>query len=86
MSETDSVLRRVATHLVEASDSDLVVDQVGAETSLRDDLDMNSLQAITVVLSLEDEFDMVIEDEEMETLQTVGDILALIREKREAGP
>lgn len=83
MSETKSILRRVAEHLVEASDEGLDAGNVSAETSLRDDLLLNSLQAITVMLDLEEEFDMTVEDEELGALKTAGDIVRLIRSKQE---
>jgi len=83
MSETKSILRRVAEHLVETSDEDLDVAQISAETSLRDDLEMNSLQAITVVIDLENEFRIIVEDEELEALETVGDIVRLVEAKAE---
>ena len=54
-------------------------------TSLRDDLDLGSLQAVTMVMDLEDEFGITVEDEELEGLNTVSDILRLIESKQQGG-
>lgn len=86
MTDTDSIREKVIQHLLEASDEDIQADDVTAETSLRNDLDLSSLQAVTLVMDLEDEFGVVIEDEEIERIETVGDVLEIIETKMaEAG-
>jgi acyl carrier protein len=82
MSDTDSVRAKVIEHLIAASDSELAPEDVDESSSLRDDLDLSSLQAVTLVMDLEDEFGVVIEDEEIEKLATVGDVLQIIRAKQ----
>jgi acyl carrier protein len=77
---------KVIEHLIAASDEEIQPEDVTDATRLRDDLDLSSLQAVTLVMDLEDEFGVVIEDEEIEGLDTVGDVLAIIRDKQgEAG-
>ena len=86
MSDTDSMRAKVIEHLIAASDEDVKPEDVSDSTRLRDDLDLSSLQAVTLVMDLEDEFGVVIEDEEIESLATVGDVLATIQAKQgEAG-
>jgi len=86
MSDADSTRERVVEHLISASDEDVKPDDVSESTRLRDDLDLSSLQAVTLVMDLEDEFGVVIEDEEIEGLATVGDVLEIIQTKQaEAG-
>lgn len=84
MTEADSAWDELVAHLVEATDKKVAPDQVTPETRLRDDLDLGSLQAITLVMDLEEKFGIEVEDEELEKLQTVGDIRDLIRGKLEA--
>lgn len=84
MTEADSAWDELVAHLVEATDKEVAPDQVTPETRLRDDLDLGSLQAITLVMDLEEKFGIEVEDEELEKLQTVGDIRDLIRGKLEA--
>ncbi len=86
MTDTNSIREKVIQHLLDASDEDVQASNVTAETSLRNDLDLSSLQAVTLVMDLEDEFGVVIEDDEIEKLETVGDVLQIIEAKlAEAG-
>ena len=80
---SDSTRDKIIEQLISASDSEFSPDSVTDESSLRDDLDLSSLQAVTLVMDLEDEFGVVIEDEEIEGLSTVGDVLAIIISKTE---
>ena len=82
MSDTDSIRAKVIEHLIAASDTDLGPEDVSDSSSLRDDLDLSSLQAVTLVMDLEDEFGVVIEDEEIEKLATVGDVMQIIQAKQ----
>lgn len=81
---SDSIREKVIEQLIAASDEEIAPETVTDETSLRDDLDLSSLQAVTLVMDLEDEFDIVIEDEEIEELATVGDVIAVITRKSNA--
>lgn len=86
MSDTDTIRAKVIEHLIAASDEDVKPEDIDDSSSLRDDLDLSSLQAVTLVMDLEDEFDVVIEDEEIEKLSTVGDVMNIILAKQaEAG-
>ena len=53
---------------------------VTMEAAILDDLGADSLDIVDLVMSLEDEFDMEIPDEEIETIKTVGDIVHFIEE------
>jgi acyl carrier protein len=81
---SDSIREKVIAQLIAASDEEIAPETITDETSLRDDLDLSSLQAVTLVMDLEDEFDVVIEDEEIEELATVGDVVAVIMRKSDA--
>lgn len=76
--------RRLLEMILDASDEDVPLETLTAETSLRDDLDLSSMQAITLVMDLEDAFSVEVEDEEIEALATVGDVLALLDRKLDA--
>lgn len=84
MTDSNSFQERVIHHILAASDEDMSPADVTAETSLRDDLDLSSMQAVTLVMDLEDEFEITVEDEELEKLKIVGDVFALIDSKRGA--
>ncbi len=82
MRQADPIRDRVFELLLEASDEELTAEDLKPETSLRDELDLSSMQALTLVMDLESEFDITVEDEELEGLKTVGDVLALLDSKR----
>ena len=48
---------------------------VTMDASILEDLGADSLDIVDLVMTLEDEFDMEIPDEEIETIKTVGDIV-----------
>lgn len=83
MNDADSIRERIIRHLIAASDEEIDASQVTDQTSLRKDLDLSSLQAVTLVMDLEDEFGVTIEDEEIESLETVGEVLAVVNRKLE---
>ncbi len=70
--------------------SKVVVDRLGVdesevkpEASFREDLGADSLDVVELVMEFEEEFDMQIEDEDAEKIQTVGDAVSFI-EKAQA--
>ena len=83
MSDADSIREKIIQHLISASDEEIDTSKVSDQASLRKDFDLSSLQAVTLVMDLEDEFGVTIEDEEIESLETVGDILAMVTQKLE---
>jgi acyl carrier protein len=54
---------------------------VTQETNILDDLKVNSARLVDVVLAFEDEFDIEIPDEDVDTVNTVGDCVKMIVEK-----
>lgn len=55
-------------------------DQVTPEAKLIEDLGADSLDAVELVMALEEEFGIEVPDEQAEKLQTVGDIVKYIEE------
>jgi acyl carrier protein len=55
--------------------------QVTKEASFADDLDADSLDLVELVMALEEEFDVTVEEEELEGIQTVGAAFDLIKSK-----
>jgi acyl carrier protein len=56
-------------------------DQVTREASFADDLDADSLDLVELVMALEEEFDVTVEEEELEGIETVGAAFDLITSK-----
>ena len=51
---------------------------VSEDSVLTDDLGLTSLDLISIVGDVEDSFDISVEDEAMESIETVGDVLDYI--------
>ncbi|MBS5787659.1 MAG: acyl carrier protein [Clostridioides difficile] len=56
------------------------IDEITMTTSLVDDLEADSLDAVEIVMALEDEYDIEIPDEEAENFKNIGDICKYIEE------
>lgn len=54
---------------------------ISMETNILEDLKVNSARLVDVVIAFEDEFDIEIADEDVDTVNTVGDAVNLIVSK-----
>jgi acyl carrier protein len=54
--------------------------QVAMETHLMKDLEADSLDAVEIIMAIEDEFDLEVPDEAAEKFQSVGDIVKYVEE------
>jgi acyl carrier protein len=52
------------------------------EATLKDDLGIDSLDAVELIMELEDEFDVKIEDAEAQAFVTIADIVNLLEAKK----
>ena len=59
---------------------DVEDEKVTMEASIIDDLGADSLDLVDLVMSLEDEFDVEIPDEQVENIKTVSDIVKYIED------
>ena len=57
---------------------DVEEDQITPETTLADDLGADSLDVVDLLMSIEDEFEVEIPDEEVENIKTVGALVEYI--------
>ena len=69
----------------------LIVEQLGVSkaevvpgASFIDDLGADSLDIVELLMSLEEEFDLEIPDEDAEKIQTIGDAISYLKERVEA--
>lgn len=72
------IFDRIVTIIQERQGEDFVVTE---NLSLKDDLDADSVDLMEFVLTIEDEFGIEIDDEEIDNLQSVADILAIIKNR-----
>ncbi len=64
---------------------DIIVEQLGVdasgitlETNLMKDLEADSLDAVEIIMALEDEYGISIPDNDAEKFQTVGDLVSYV--------
>lgn len=55
--------------------------EITAETSFKDDLGADSLDLFELVMALEDEYNIEIPAEELNELETVGDVMEYLKNK-----
>ena len=72
------IFDRVVNIIQERQGEDFVVTE---SLSLKDDLDADSVDLMEFVLTVEDEFGIEIDDEEIDNLQSVADVLKVIKDK-----
>ena len=70
------VLEKVKVILADQFDID--ESEIAAETYLQDDLGADSLDVVDLLMSIEDEFEIEIPDEEIENIRTVGELVSYI--------
>ena len=75
------IFEKVRAVLVDQLDVD--EDAVTMDSAITDDLGADSLDVVDMVMSLEEEFDMEIPDEDIENMKTVGDIVRFIESKND---
>ena len=57
-------------------------DSITLETTLSDDLEADSLDAVEVIMAIEDEFGIEMPDEEAQNFKTVGDICKFVEDNK----
>lgn len=72
------IFDRIVNIIQERQGEDFAVTEA---LSLKDDLDADSVDLMEFVLTLEDEFGIEITDEEIDQLQSVADVVAIIKDK-----
>jgi len=79
--QESEVFERVVKILTPWVKNEEALSSVSGETSILDDLKVNSARLVDVVIAFEDEFDIEIADEDVDSVNSVGDAVNLILEK-----
>lgn len=77
----DGIRERVTTTIVDVLKVD--ADSLGSDQRIREDLGADSLDSVTLVMALEDEFGGSINDADAKSLTTVGDVVSYISRRVE---
>ena len=75
------IFEKVRDILIDQLDVD--EDAVTLDSSITDDLGADSLDVVDLIMSLEEEFDIEIPDEDIEAMKTVGDIVKFVEQKKD---
>jgi acyl carrier protein len=76
---SDQIFERFRTCAVSVLSVDS--DKVTLDAKFADDLDADSLDLVEFVMALEEEFDINVEEEELEGIETVGAAFELVKSK-----
>lgn len=71
------VFDKIKEMLAEQLDAD--PDEMSMDTKIAEDLEADSLDVVELLMSIEDEFEVEIPDEEIENLKTIGDVVEYIQ-------
>lgn len=75
------VFDKIKAILIDQLDVD--EDAVTMEASITDDLGADSLDIADIVMSIEEEFDVEVPDDQLQNIKVVGDIVKYIEENAE---
>jgi acyl carrier protein len=78
---SEKVLKEIKEKLASESDRDISLEDIVPTMSLRDDLGMDSMQAVSLSLDLEDAFSITLENDDLIQLNTVGDLMSVVQAK-----
>ena len=79
--DQNEVMERVVKILTPWVKNEDALASVSMETNILDDLKVNSARLVDVVIAFEDDFDIEIADEDVDSVNTVGDAVNLIQSK-----
>jgi len=60
---------------------DVSVEAINLESNFTTELNINSANLVDIVLDVEDKFDILLENDDMDGMQTVGDAIQIINKK-----
>lgn len=81
MPSTGDIRERVERTIIDVLKVDAA--EIGDDRRIREDLGADSLDAVTLVMALEDEFGGSINEADAQSLATVGDVVAFISRRAE---
>jgi acyl carrier protein len=78
MSQEESVMKRIIDIVTPFVKNKSALATITPETSILDDLKVNSARLVDIVLAFEDEFKIEIDDEDADKVKTIGDATKLV--------
>ena len=65
---------------------DVTVEDIKEDSHLINEFNINSASLVDIILDVEDAFDIILENKDMENMETVSDALGIINTKLEEKP
>ena len=81
--ETDEIIYCLKKIVKPYVQNDLAFQDFGRETHFIKDLEINSANLVDIVLDVEDEFNIAIDNDAMENMNTVNDAVKIIKNKQQ---
>ena len=78
---SQEILESVRQQLRRVLDDDQIPAEIHLDSNLSDDLGLGSLEAVSLVMNLEDELDVMLTDDEVSGLRQVRDVVLAIENK-----
>lgn len=63
-----------------ANQFDVERDSLSADTDFVEDLKADSLDVVELIMALEDEFEIEVPDDKLESVKTIGDVVGFLEE------
>ena len=77
----DEIFEKVVEIVRPYAKNEEALEGVSEGTNILQDLKVNSARLVDIILAFEDEFDIEVEDEDADAVDTVGDAVRLIQAK-----
>jgi len=78
---SQDILESVRQQLRRVLDEDQLPAEINLDSNLSDDLGLGSLEAVSLIMNLEDELDVMLTDDEVSGLRQVRDVVVAIENK-----
>ncbi|GGD93545.1 hypothetical protein GCM10011312_16670 [Planktosalinus lacus] len=77
----DNIYQTLETIISEYLPEDVSKESITLQSNLTNELNINSSHLVDIVLDVEDAFKIALTNDDMETMQTVGDVIQIIEQK-----
>ncbi|MGB6852478.1 MAG: phosphopantetheine-binding protein [Thermoanaerobaculia bacterium] len=78
MVERDKIYERVVELVRPLSKNRTAVENISEDTSILEDLQVNSARLVDLILAFEDEFNIEVDDDAADSVRTIGDAVDML--------
>ncbi|HET56862.1 MAG TPA: acyl carrier protein [Deltaproteobacteria bacterium] len=79
--EQEQIFSEVVTILKPYVKNESALSGISEATHILDDLKVNSARLVDIIIKCEDVFDIEIDDDDADTIRTIGDAVAIVKKK-----